>query len=32
MARFCPNCGTEVEDTAVYCPTCGQAIDQSTET
>src|SRR5687767_12097449 len=32
MARFCPNCGTEVEDTAVFCPTCGQAIDQATET
>ncbi|MDQ4036071.1 MAG: zinc-ribbon domain-containing protein [Chloroflexota bacterium] len=32
MARFCPNCGTEAEDTAVFCPTCGQAIDQATET
>ena len=32
MARFCPNCGTEVEDTAVFCPTCGQAIDQAAET
>jgi hypothetical protein len=32
MAGFCPNCGTEVEDTAVFCPTCGQAIDQATET
>ena len=28
MVRFCPNCGTEVDDTAVFCPTCGQAIDQ----
>jgi hypothetical protein len=32
MARFCPNCGTEVDDTAVFCPTCGQPIDQATET
>jgi hypothetical protein len=32
MARFCPNCGTEVEDTAVFCPTCGQPIDQAAET
>jgi hypothetical protein len=31
MSRFCPNCGTEVDDTAVFCPTCGQAIDQATE-
>lgn len=32
MARYCANCGTEVEDTAVFCPTCGQPIDQATET
>ncbi len=32
MARFCANCGTEVEDSAVFCPTCGQPIDQATET
>jgi hypothetical protein len=32
MARFCPNCGTEVEDQAVFCPTCGQPIDQASET
>lgn len=32
MARFCANCGTEVEDTAVFCPTCGQPIDQDAET
>ena len=32
MTRFCPNCGTEVDDTAVFCPTCGQAIDQAAET
>ena len=24
MARFCPNCGTEVDEHAVFCPTCGQ--------
>jgi hypothetical protein len=32
VARFCPNCGTEVDDTAVFCPTCGQPIDQASET
>ena len=32
MARYCANCGTEVEDSAVFCPTCGQPIDQATET
>lgn len=31
MARFCPNCGTEVDDTAVFCPTCGQPIEQDVE-
>jgi hypothetical protein len=31
MARFCPNCGTEVDDSAVFCPTCGQPIDQEVE-
>jgi hypothetical protein len=30
--RFCPNCGTEVDDTAAFCPTCGQAIEQAAET
>ena len=32
MARYCANCGTEVEDHAVFCPTCGQPIDQASET
>ena len=32
MARYCANCGTEVEENAVFCPTCGQPIDQATET
>ena len=31
MARYCANCGTEVDDTAVFCPTCGQPIDQVAE-
>lgn len=29
MERFCSNCGTEVDETAVFCPTCGQPIDES---
>jgi hypothetical protein len=32
MARFCPNCGTEVDDSAVFCPTCGQPIEQDVDT
>ncbi len=32
MSRYCANCGTEVDDTAVFCPTCGQPIDQDSET
>jgi hypothetical protein len=31
VTRFCANCGTEVDDNAVFCPTCGQPIDQETE-
>ncbi len=31
MARFCANCGTEVDDNAVFCPTCGQPIDEDVE-
>jgi hypothetical protein len=31
MTRFCANCGTEVDETAVFCPTCGQPIDQDVE-
>ena len=31
MARYCANCGTEVDDTAVFCPTCGQPIDPVAE-
>jgi len=30
--RYCPNCGTEVDETAVFCPACGQPIDQASET
>ncbi len=30
MARYCGNCGTEVDDTAVFCPTCGQPVDEAT--
>jgi hypothetical protein len=31
VTRFCANCGTEVDDNAVFCPTCGQPIDQEIE-
>jgi hypothetical protein len=31
MTRYCANCGTEVDETAVFCPTCGQPIDQAME-
>lgn len=27
MARYCVNCGTEVDESAVFCPTCGQPIE-----
>ena len=30
--RYCPSCGTEVDENAAFCPTCGQAIDQGAET
>ena len=31
MLRYCANCGTEVDESAVFCPTCGQPIDQEVE-
>lgn len=30
--RYCPNCGTEVDESSLFCPTCGQAVDQAAET
>ncbi len=27
MARFCPNCGTEIDESALFCPSCGQSIE-----
>jgi hypothetical protein len=32
LTRYCPNCGTEVDETAIFCPTCGQPIDEAAET
>jgi hypothetical protein len=29
MARACANCGTEVDDDALFCPTCGEPIDRA---
>lgn len=26
MTRFCPSCGTEVDESALFCPSCGQPI------
>lgn len=31
MARACANCGTEVDDDALFCPTCGEPIDRGSE-
>ena len=31
MIHFCPNCGTEVDETAAFCPTCGQPLDEVRE-
>jgi hypothetical protein len=31
-SRFCANCGTEVDESAIFCPTCGQPVDQAAET
>jgi zinc-ribbon domain len=27
MVRFCPNCGTEIDESALFCPSCGQSIE-----
>lgn len=26
MTRFCPTCGTEIDESALFCPSCGQPI------
>ena len=31
MAKYCPNCGTQVTDNAANCPTCGVAFIQQTQ-
>jgi hypothetical protein len=31
MIHYCPNCGTEVDETAAFCPTCGQPLDEGRE-
>jgi hypothetical protein len=31
MARVCAQCGTEVDDDALFCPTCGQPVDREAE-
>lgn len=28
MSRFCPSCGTEIEQEARFCPTCGHALEE----
>jgi zinc ribbon protein len=27
MTRFCPSCGTEIDESALFCPSCGQPIE-----
>jgi zinc-ribbon domain len=31
MARVCANCGTEVDDDALFCPTCGEPLEHGGE-
>lgn len=31
MIRFCPNCGTELDDNALFCPSCGQPIERDAD-
>ena len=31
MSRFCPSCGTEVDESALFCPTCGTPIEAASE-
>src|SRR5207248_11626148 len=31
MARACSNCGTEVDDEALFCPTCGEPMNRGGE-
>jgi zinc-ribbon domain len=31
MTRVCANCGTEVDDEALFCPTCGQPIESGAQ-
>ncbi|HEX9610225.1 MAG TPA: zinc-ribbon domain-containing protein [Candidatus Limnocylindria bacterium] len=31
MTRFCPNCGTEIDESALFCPSCGQPIEAPAE-
>ena len=30
MAKFCTNCGNELDDRAIMCPKCGVALTQTT--
>ena len=32
MAKFCPKCGTQVEDTQTFCPSCGVQLNGATNT
>ena len=32
MAKFCPNCGQMLEDSASFCPNCGARIDAPPQT
>ena len=30
MTRFCPSCGTELDEGVLFCPTCGRAVGDET--
>lgn len=32
MAKFCPKCGTQVEDTQTFCPGCGAQLNGAANT
>jgi hypothetical protein len=31
MTRFCPNCGTEIDESALFCPSCGLPVEPTAD-